>query len=157
VASGVRAGTHLVALAAAALALAGCGGNDDSSSARPALPAELGRLCDETRAAVEVLGEPRDVGAEVFRPWAQLGRDFVTDVRRLRGTTPRQRRQLDRLADFYKGFYDNLQISYDLFRAGRSTSIKMTLERAYALLASGEALAVRMGAPECAVRPFEEG
>lgn len=139
-----------------ALALAGCGGKDDSAPTRPAVGAQLANLCDETRADVELLGEPRDTGAAVFRPWARLGREFVSAVRRLHAANATEREQLDRLADYYQGFYDNIGISYDLFEAGRSTSIKMTLERAYALLGSGEKLAVRMGAPECAVRPFSD-
>ena len=138
-----------------ALTLAGCG-TDEAIPARPPLPARLAQLCDETRTAVERLGEPRDKGAAVFRPWARLGREFVARVRRLRGATPQQRDRVRLLADYYAGFYDNLQLSYDLFRAGRSTAIKMTLQRAYALLSSGEKLATRMGVPECAVRPFDE-
>lgn len=146
----------LVAAAAiVALSFAGCG-SDETHPARPPLPERLAQLCDETRTAVERLGEPRDKGAAVFRPWARLGRDFVARVRRLRGATPQQRERLRLLADYYAGFYDNLQLSYDLFRAGRSTAIKMTLQHAYALLTSGERLATRMGAPECAVRPFPD-
>ena len=140
--------------AAFALALAGCGSGDDSTD-RPALPTRLAELCDETRAAVEDLGEPRDEGAAVFRPWARVGHEFVADIRRLRGATPTERAQLASLAEYYAGFYGNLDISYDLFRAGSSNAIKPTLERAYAHLTSAEQLAVRMGAPECAVRPFE--
>jgi hypothetical protein len=140
--------------AAVALVIAGCGG-DDGSPGRAALPARLAKLCDETRIAVEDLGEPRDEGAAVFRPWARLGRDFVAEIRQLRGATPQQRRQLASLAEYYAGFYGNLDIGYDLFASGKSVAIKPTLERAYALLISAEKLAVRMGAPECAVRPFE--
>ncbi|HEY7381330.1 MAG TPA: hypothetical protein VH572_08985 [Gaiella sp.] len=144
-----------VALVAVTLAAAGCGGGEDSHT-RPQLVERLATLCEETRVAVEELGEPRDEGAAVFRPWAAIGRDFVADVRRLQGTTPRERRQVRALADYYEGFYDSLRLGYRQWSRGESTTIKMTLERAYALLASAEKLAGRMGASECAVRPFDE-
>ena len=148
---------RVAALVATLLTVAGCGGNDDAAQpVRGPLGAKLAQLCDDNRAAVELLGEPRDKGAAVFRPWARLGRSFVSDVRGLEGATPRQRKLVNRLADSFDAFYGNLKLSYDLFRAGRSDAIKMTLERAYAHLATAESLAVRLGAPECAIRPFED-
>jgi hypothetical protein len=138
-----------------ALVLAGCGG-DDETPERSAFAERLAELCDETRVAVEELGQPRDVGAAVFRPWAQLGRRFVADLRRIDAGTARERANLASLADYYAGFYENLQIGYEQYRAQQSTAIKQTLEHGYALLASAEALATRIGAPECAVRPFPE-
>jgi hypothetical protein len=143
-----------VAVVALALVAAGCGGGDDTSQ-RSSLAERLATLCVETRAAVEELGEPKDVGAAVFRPWAAIGRRFVGDVRRLQGTS-QQRKQMRALAKYYDGFYDSLRLGYQQWSKGQSATIKMTLERAYALLDSAEALAGRMGATECSVRPFDE-
>ena len=151
---GVRAAPAVVA-GALALVAAGCGGGGEAPS-RPALVERLAALCEETRIAVEELGEPKDTGAAVFRPWAAIGRRFVADVRRLGGTSARQREQLQSLAGYYEGFYDSLALSYELHEGGQQVAIKMTLERAYALLDSADALAIRMGATECAVRPFAD-
>jgi hypothetical protein len=139
-----------------ALVVSGCGGGDDDGPTRSTLADRLAEMCEETRAAVEELGQPRDEGAAVFRPWAQLGRRFVADIRRLETGNAQERVDLASLADYFAGFYDNLQIGYQQYRAQQSTAIKQTLERGYALLASAEQLATRMGAPECAVRPFPE-
>jgi hypothetical protein len=150
----VRAVT-VVTLAVLALALvAGCGG-DDPPPARSAFAERLAQLCEETRLAVEDLGEPREEGAAVFAPWARIGLGFVADVRRLPAATQRQRKDIVSLATYYKGFYDNLRASYDQYEEGQSQVIKMSLQHGYALLASAERLATRMGAPECAERPFE--
>ena len=138
-----------------ALVLSGCGG-DDGTPHRSALADRLAELCEETRVAVEELGQPRDEGAAVFRPWAQVGRRFVADLRRLQAGNAQERTNLASLADYYAGFYGNLEIGYEQYRAQQSTAIKQTLEHGYALLASAEKLATRMGAPECAVRPFPE-
>lgn len=148
-----------VAVAVVSLVVAGCGSEDEGVPPRAALAADLGALCDRTRVAVEALGEPKDEGARVFKPWARIGHRFVADVRRLPATTALQRRRLGSLADYYAGFYDALAYSYEISESGQSMQrelIKTTLERGYAQLASGETMAKRLGAVECAVRPFDD-
>lgn len=137
------------------LVAAGCGGGDDTGPARSALVERLSRLCEDTRVEVEQLGEPKDEGAAVFRPWSRIGRSFAEDLKRLPAETPGERTQVESLAEYYNGFYDSLRLSYDMFVAHQSVAIKMTLERGYSQLASAEQLAKRMGAAECVVRPFE--
>jgi len=145
-------------LAGAAFALAGTAGctTDGGDTARSNLATQLGRLCDESRLAVEKLGEPRDVGAAVFHRWAQVGRRFVADARRLPTETAAERQQLRSLARYFGGFYANLAIAYRMYRAQQSTAIKQVLERGYAFLASAERIATRIGATECAVRPYAD-
>lgn len=145
-----------VAVTLLVVALAGCGANDDAEAPpRSALAEQLATLCDDARAEVEELGEPKDVGAGVFKPWSKIGTRFVADVQRLDGASAAEQRQLDRLATYYTGFFDSIAQSYLMHVSGESVGIKQTLERAYALLASGEKIAVQLGAPECAVRPFD--
>ena len=43
-----------------------------------------------------------------------------------------------------------------LYAVGQPEAYAITLDRAKPSLASAEALATRMGAPECAVRPFPD-
>jgi hypothetical protein len=143
-----------VALALIPLA-AGCSGANDDPT-RPVLVERLAALCEDARVAVEDLGEPKDVGAQVFRPWAEIGRDFVADVRKLRGATPAERNQMRALAAYYAGFYDSLRLAYDQWTSRQSTVVKMTLQRGYAQLDSAEEIASRLGATECSVRPFAD-
>jgi len=143
----------LVLVVACALVAAGCGSDDPPP--RSALAERLAELCVEARGDVEALGEPVDEGAAVFRPWARVGLRFVTNVQRLPVATERQRKKVVAMAKYYKGFYDSLNLGYLQFAAGQSPMTKETLRRAYAQLASAERLAIQLGAPECAVRPFE--
>jgi hypothetical protein len=147
-----------IALTAVALLLGGVGCSADADEPdappRPVAVQRLASLCDATRVEIEALGEPRDEGAAVFSPWAKIGVRFVKAVRALQ-VAPARREQLESLATYYEGFYDSLAQAYLIHRSGRSDGIKQTLERGYALLESGENVAVALGAPECAVRPFE--
>jgi len=151
----VRLALVLAAAAVALTAAAGCTADGDDT-ARSNLARQLGRLCDESRLAVEKLGEPRDVGAAVFQQWAEVGRRFVADARRLPTETAAERQRLSSITGYFEGFYANLEIGYRMYRAQQSSAIKQVLERGYALLASAERIATRIGATECAVRPYAD-
>jgi hypothetical protein len=150
--------TVLATGAALALLAAGCAGREETAAPRPAPPLaeRLAGLCERTRVSVEALGEPKDVGAAVFRPWAEIGERFVADVRGLEAPTPRRRAQVQALADGYAGFYESLDLGYEQWRSGESAAVKMTLARAYAQLTAAEAAAGRLGASACSVRPFDD-
>jgi hypothetical protein len=148
---------RLVALAALALAVLsapGCAGGDESGATVP-LSERLEALCDDARVAVEALGEPKDVGGAVLRPWAAIGARFVADVRRLDGASAAERPRLRSLADDFAGFYDGLRLGHAQWTSGESVAVKMSLQRAYALLARAEATAAGLGAAACARRPFD--
>lgn len=132
----------------------GCGGSE-KAAAPPLLAGRLAGLCERARVSVEALGQPKDRGAAVFRPWAEIGERFVADVRRLEAPTA-QRAQVQALADAYAGFYESLLLGYEQWRAGASPAVKMTLAHAYAQLDTAEAAATRLGATACSVRPFDD-
>lgn len=138
------------------LAATGCGGGRDEAASAAALGERLDALCTETRVAVEALGEPRDVGGAVLRPWAALGARFVSGVGLLEAPTAGERAELRSLASRYRGFYDGLRLGYEQWAAGESVATKMTLQRAYAHLAGAEAVAARLGAAACSLRPFDD-
>jgi hypothetical protein len=137
------------------LAVTGCGGGEEAASA-VTLGERLDALCTETRLAVEALGEPRDVGGAVLRPWAALGARFVSGVGLLETPTAGERAELRSLATRYRGFFDGLRLGYEQWAAGESFATKMTLQRAYASLAGAEAVAARLGATACSLRPFDD-
>jgi hypothetical protein len=147
----------LIAGAALALLAGGCGGSEEAAapSPLPPLAERLAGLCEHARVQVEALGQPKDEGAAVFRPWAEIGERFVDDVRRLDAPTPLRRAQVQELADAYAGFYESLLLGYEQWRAGASAAVKMTLAHAYAQLDAAEATAARLGAAACATRPFD--
>jgi hypothetical protein len=145
----------LVLVAACTLAASGCGGDEPPPPPRSALAERLAELCVTAREDVEALGRPFDEGAAVFKPWSRVGLRFVGQARKLPVTNARQRRNVSAMADFYEGFYDSLALGYLQSAAGQSPMTKQTLRRGYAQLASAERIARQLGAPECAVRPFE--
>ena len=148
---------HLfVALALALpLAVAGCGGDDVPE--RPALAAELATLCDEARQDIEALGLPSEVGIAVVRPWANRGTRLAQDLGRVEGGTAEEQELLDSLSTSLDEYYAGLRLAATIY--GQTKSLEAyaaTVERANAFLTQADALAVRLGAPECTVRPFDE-
>ena len=133
----------------------GCGGREEAAAPAPPLAERLAGLCERARVSVEALGAPKDEGAAVFRPWAEIGERFVADVRRLEAPTA-QRAQVQALADAYAGFYESLLLGYEQWRTGASPAVKMTLTHAYAQLDAAEAAAEQLGARACSVRPFDD-
>ena len=142
-----------MALCLAALA-GGCGGSDPPK--RSALAERLAQLCDEARADVEALGLPGEKGFSVIPPTAKIGRRLAASVARLQGTTPREKEQVRSLSKYLAFYYGELAAGAKLYLIGQSEAYQITVERAKPSLVSAEALATRMGAPECAVRPFPD-
>lgn len=71
------------------------------------------------------------------------------------GTTPAEKEQIGSLAKGL-GLHYTARGRVKLYQAGYPEAYAMTLDRAKGSLATAEALATRMGAPECAVRPFPD-
>ncbi len=137
-----------------AVLAAGCGGKDEPK--RSALAEHLAQLCEQARADTEALGLPADVGFEVMKPTAVIGLRFAAKVKKLRGTTPAEKEQIASLAEGFRFYYNELAAAVALYAAGHPEVYAITLSRAKPSLETAEALATRMGAPECAVRPFPD-
>jgi hypothetical protein len=145
----------LAALVAAVVVVtAGCGGSGEPD--RSALAQELAQLCDTARADMEALGLPAEKGFAVIPPTAKIGQRLAKDVAGLKGTTPHEREQVASLAKYLAFYYGELAAGAKLYRVGQAEAYRITVERATPTLVSAEALATRMGAPECAVRPFPD-
>ena len=145
---------HLLLLALA-LAVAGCGGDDEPD--RPRVAAELAALCDEARQDVEALGLPAEAGIAVVRPWANRGTRLAEDVRRLDGETPEERELLGSLATAYEEYYAGLRLGATIYAQTKSAeAYAATVERGKPFLADADRLATQLGAPECTVRPFAD-
>jgi hypothetical protein len=142
-------------LVALLLALAGCGGGDES--VRSGLSGRLATLCESAREDIEALGLPAERGVGVVRPWADRGARLAEDVNRLDGETPREREQLRSLAAARREYYAGLRLGHTVYTKTRSLdAYAAAVARATTFLERAEALAADLGAPECAVRPFAD-
>jgi len=151
---GVRTGFSLALVAIGVAVLAtGCG---KSEPKRSALAENLAQLCDKARADTEALGLPADKGFSVMQPTAAIGLRLAGQIKKLEGTTPAEKEQIASLAEYFRFYYNELRAAVKFYAVGQSEVYSITIERAKPSLESGEALATRMGAPECAVRPFPD-
>lgn len=150
----VRGRAIAVTVVGLALLAAGCGGKAEPK--RSALAEQLAQLCDAARADTEALGLPSEKGFVVMAPTAKIGAQLAKDVKRLRGATPAEKEQVASLAEYLRFYYAELAAAVKLFAVGQSEVYAITLNRAKPTLESAEALATRMGAPECAVRAFPD-
>ena len=132
----------------------GCGGSDEPE--RSALATELAALCDQARADVEALGLPSEKGFVVMKPTAATGLRLAGEIKKLKGTTPAEKEQIASLAEYFRFYYNEFAAAVKLYAVGQTEAYGITLDRAKGSLESAEALATRMGAPECAVRPFPD-
>ncbi len=89
-------------------------------------------------------------------PTAKIGQRLAKDVAGLKGTTAHEREQVESLSKYLAFYYGELAAGAKLYQVGQSDAYRITVERATPTLVSAEALATRMGAPECAVRPFPD-
>jgi hypothetical protein len=152
--NGVTRTIGLALVVALLCVAAGCGGKDEPK--RSALAENLAQLCEQARAETEALGLPAEVGFEVMQPTAQIGLRFAAKVKKLHGTTAAEKEQVASLAEGFRFYYNELRAAVRLYSAGHPEVYEVTLDRAKPSLETAEALATRMGAPECAVRPFPD-
>ena len=136
-----------------ALVVGGCG---EDAPERSPLAESLAQLCEEARADTEALGLPSENGFGVIQPGAERGLRLAADIRKLKGTTPAEKEQIASLAEYLRFYHNEVRAAAKLYSAGHPEVYEVTLGRAKPSLASAEALAIRMGAPECAVRPFPD-
>jgi hypothetical protein len=150
----MRAAGVLIALVAALAA--GCGGGGDDEPERSALALKLAAVCDQAREDVEELGLPGEVGFAIVEPTVKIGKRFAATIKTLATATEQEKEQISSLASYYDRYYAELEAGYKLYELGSADGFAITVERATALLESAEALAARMGAPECSERPFAD-
>jgi hypothetical protein len=147
-------GLLVVTLIGLTLAAAGCGSK--AQPKRSALAEQIAQICDTARAKTEALGLPGDKGFAVVAPTAAIGLRMAKQLKQLRGTSPAKKEQIDSLAEGFRFYYGEMAAGAKLYNAGYRDGYAATIERAKSVLTTAEALAVRMGAPECAVRAFSE-
>ena len=144
----------MMAVVGLAVLAAGCGGKDEPK--RSALAENLAQLCEQARADTEALGLPAEKGFKVMKPTAAIGLRLAADVKKLAGHD-RRREGADRLARRRASLLlQRARGGGEALRGGHPEVYAITLGRAKPSLESAEALATRMGAPECAVRPFPD-
>jgi hypothetical protein len=150
----MRAALSLLALLLLIAVAAGCGEDEPK---RSQLAEQLAALCDQARSDIEALGLPGDKGFAVVRPTAAIGLRLARQVGRLEGTTAHEREQVKSLAAYIKHYYSEVDAGAKIYLATRqSEPYTETVVRAKSFLVSAEALATRMGAPECSARPFAD-
>ena len=91
-----------------------------------------------------------------MKPTAAIGLRLAADIKQLKGRTPAEKEQVASLAEYYRFYYNEMQAAVKLYKVAGSEVYAITLDRAKPSLESGDALATRMGAPECALRPFPD-
>ncbi len=92
----------------------------------------------------------------MVKPTAAIGLRLARQIKKLQGTTPTEKEQIASLAEYFRFYYNEMRAAVTFYALGQSEVYSITMERAKPSLESGEALATRMGAPECAVRPFPD-
>jgi hypothetical protein len=150
----VRGVGTVIVVVLLAVAAAGCGGKE--APKRSALAEQIAQLCEQARADTEALGLPAEKGFDVMKPTATIGLRMAAKMKKLKGTTPAEKEQIASLAEYFRFYYNELAAAVKFYAVGQSEVYAITLNRAKPSLVSGEALATRMGAPECAVRPFPD-
>lgn len=149
----MRRASLAIALVGLALVVAGCGEDEPE---RSPLAESLAALCEEARVDTEALGLPGDKGFSVVKPGAERGIRLAADIKKLEGTTPAEKEQIASLAEYFRFYHTEIEAGARIYELGQPEAYSITVERAKPSLASAEALATRMGAPECAVRPFPD-
>jgi len=122
---------------------------------RSAFASRLAALCDDTRTKVEALGRPAETPIEaVYGGTVRLGRAFVSSARALDPPVGETTDAKEMLAQFGL-YYDGLEYALAFYHQGNQDAFVRIVDGALTNLDHAEAIARRLGAPECARRPFE--
>ena len=147
----------LVAVAGAAtgawVLLRDDGGDGDG---RDPYAAALADLCVQARGEIEALGPPSETPIDVvYAGTVRIGRELLAQTRDL--TPPEEKKARAAVFAHQYGLYlDGLEYAYHyLENQGNQVAFVQIVNGALANLANAERAATELGAPECAVRPFE--
>jgi len=147
----------LVAVAgAAAGAWALLRDDGDDRDGRDPYAAALADLCVEARGEIEALGRPSDTPIDVvYAGTVRIGREMLAQARYL--APPEENKALPAVFVHQYGLYlDGLEYAYHyLGNQGNQVAFVQIVNGALANLTNAERAAKELGAPECAVRPFE--
>ena len=118
--------------------------------------AALADLCVQARGEIEALGRPSETPIDVvYAGTVRIGRELLAQTLEL--TPPEEKKA--RVAVFahqYGLYLDGLEYAYHyLENQGNQVAFVQIVNGALANLANAERAATELGAPECAVRPFE--
>jgi hypothetical protein len=118
--------------------------------------AALADLCVQARGEIEALGRPSETPIDVvYAGTVRIGRELLAQTRDL--TPPEEKKA--RVAVFahqYGLYLDGLEYAYHyLENQGNQVAFVQIVNGALANLRNAERVAKELGAPECAVRPFE--
>jgi hypothetical protein len=147
----------LSAVAAVALVIGAyfffrAGGGDTPTS----YAAQLEKLCTDARKQIEGLGTPSETPMTKLYPGTvRIGRAFVKDAGRLQPPSE----QASAAKTFVQGrglYYDGLAYAYQFLTVQKNqVAFVRIVDGALANLANAETAAKALGAPACALRPFE--
>jgi len=146
----------LVAVAGAAtgawVLLRDDGGDGDG---RDPYAAALADLCVQARGDIEALGRPSETPIDVvYAGTVRIGRELLAQTLEL--TPPEKKARVAVFAHQYGLYLDGLEYAYHyLENQGNQVAFVQIVNGALANLANAEGAATELGAPECAVRPFE--
>ncbi len=128
----------------------------DSGEERGPYASALADLCLDARTQIEALGRPSDTPIDVVYPGTvRIGRAFLAKAKDLTPPSGQQARAGE-LAHQYGLYLDGLEYAYHyLQNQGNQVAFVQIVNGALANLRNAERVATELGAPECAVRPFE--
>ena len=124
--------------------------------ARTTYASALADLCVEARTEIEALGRPSDTPIDVVYPGTvRVGRRFLAKAEKLSPPAGKQDLAAE-LVSQYGLYLDGLEYAYHYLKnQGNQAAFVQIVNGALANLRSTERAAKELGAPECAVRPFE--
>jgi hypothetical protein len=149
---GVAVGVMIALGVGAFFVFRGEGGPKQTSYA-----AQLSKLCADARSQVEALGQPNEIPISKLYPGTvRIGRAFVRQAGAL-DAPPAQAAAAKRFVGQIGLYYDGLAYAYQfLTTQNNQVAFVRIVTGAIANLANAETAAKELGAPECALRPFEQ-
>jgi hypothetical protein len=117
---------------------------------------QLSKLCVDARSQTEALGQPNEIPISKLYPGTvEIGRAFLREARAL--DPPREQAAAAKKFLEQSGlYYDGLEYAYQfLTMQNNQPAFVRIVNGAIANLAQAETAATELGAPDCALRPFE--
>ena len=117
---------------------------------------QLSELCVSARTQIEALGQPSEIPISKLYPGTvKIGRAFVAQARAL-DPPPVQAAAAKRFVEQSALYYDGLAYAYTfLTTQNNQVAFVQIVNGAMANLGNAETAAKQLGAPDCALRPFE--